>query len=649
METKKASKILATALSFAAIAVYGCGGGGGGGGGGGTTTTTTPITSAPQAADAGASGVQSSSVSSNVGQSLSNIAAVGTGAGAPKYRSPLVGKDTKFNKMHAAEVKAMKGPASRKAAFLRKAKAASTGSRAPVSFPGTPEPCGNGTASDGTVTITGTYDDATFAYNMTMTFVNCREEGSQYNGTITSTGTFSSTSDSFNMTMGDGDSVIESAADFKVDEFTDSSYTNLFATYIADMTMSGSGAVGADSYSFTFTANGKEQYSDFIDTFNMTFTSLQFASVASYNDNGTPTDYSDDTFSGSDTANGGFSETWTENSATQGASITFTNLITTWNSTSSYYDFSVDGTVVMDFTPNDLCFEGTFVIDTTTPVRYDYTAMRTTQGRIVINTNTAIVFNADGTVTVELDGQAVAGSTNVPLETLENACPIEDFEEDTSSETTFGNSTSISGTVTGASSLLATLSWDKANDMDLHLNYYNVDSPNATSQLYWYVDYHTGFSNTANGMSSCLSPLDGVSYWAGIDSNGDGTCEIGLDYDITENDGGYGPEHITATTLPAGYYVLSVNSYTLYDAQIVPVLQSPTVITVTINIGGNVFTFPSHTFTVEDFEGTTSSAWYRVCDIHVTSDGTAHIMEPEPALSPWHTGTYGLTSPKKRR
>ncbi len=186
--------------------------------------------------------------------------------------------------------------------------------------------------------------------------------------------------------------------------------------------------------------------------------------------------------------------------------------------------------------------------------------------------------------------------------------------------------------------LLATLSWDKANDMDLHLNYYTEDPPTSISQLDWYVDYHTG-DNSVNGMkSSCTSPLDNNITWHGIDSNGDGTCEIGLDQDVLD---GSLPEHITATSLPPGHYVLSINSRTLNS-------QGDTTVTVTVSIDGNVPPSATHTFNVEDLEGIISGAWYRVCDIHVASDGTVDKMDPDPVLTPWHFDEVnGLPAPKR--
>lgn len=72
METKKASRILAVALSFATLAVYGCGGGGGGGGGGGEEKTPAPLTSS-NAPSAASGAIQAVSLT-GLGEGLSSIA-----------------------------------------------------------------------------------------------------------------------------------------------------------------------------------------------------------------------------------------------------------------------------------------------------------------------------------------------------------------------------------------------------------------------------------------------------------------------------------------------------------------------------------------------------------------------------------------------
>ena len=633
MNIQKVTRFLAIALSAAALAGYGCGRDGGGGGATttGTTTTGTTITGATQATSATGSGTQSAGVGSNSGQTLSNLAAVGGSCPgcAPQYRSPLAGKDKRFNKLHAAEVKAMRVPQMKKAAFLKKAKAFAAGKKAsiPISLPA--EPCTDG----GTVAISGSVDDVTYAYTMTMTFVNCRDMDTESSGTITNSGTFSATTggDTFTMKLGDADGVIE-ATDFKVREFTNN-YTNLFAAYTADMTMTGSGDPTLDAqnnvtgYTFTFTGNGKEEYTDFIDTYTLEFTNLIFSS--------TSTGLLTTVASGSDTINGTFKESWTEGATANSVALTFGDADTaaevTTNTTpdftiawetdwATYYKFSVDGQVATDYTtPSDAdCLDGTFLIDTTTPINENLSTGLTTAGQMTINTNTTVTFNADGTVTVTVSGQTPVSYTS--QNALEAVCPIEDMEQDTSSEQTFDNTTTTTTTTSGTT-LLATLSWTGTgcpttgctSDMDLHLAHY-ATAPTSTTAV---TDWEIYFSNDD---PSTVLPNDDTSTPIVTNATGDtvGGIEGNLDYDDTEGDG---PEHITIESLPTGYYVLYVDSYSLDQ-------DTGATVTVSLNIGGNLYTFPTHAFS------STATTSYRVVDISVDSSGTVTLLTPDTTNFP---------------
>ena len=631
MKTKQVSKILAIVLSAAALAVYGCGRDGGGGSATtGTTTTGTTITGATQATSATGSGTQSAGVGSNTGQTLSNLASVGTGCPtcAPQYRSPLAGKDNRFNKLHAAEIKAMKGPQMKKAAFLKKAKALASGKRTPIAFPGTADPCTDG----GTVAITGSVDSVTFDYTMTMTFANCREMDTESSGTITNSGTFSATGgDTFTMKLGDADGVIEST-DFRVREFTNN-YSNLFAAYTADMTMSGSGDPTLDAqqnvtgYTFTYTGNGKEEYTNFIDTYTLEFTNLIFSS--------TSTGLLTTVASGSDTINGSFKESWTAGTTANSVALTFGDAdtaaeITTntnpdftiaWETNwTTYYKFSVDGQVTTDYTtPSDAdCLDGTFLIDTTTPINENMSTGLTTAGQMTINTNTTVTFNADGTVTVTVSGQTpVAYASQAALEAV---CPIEDMEQNTSSQQTFDN-TGTTTTTTSGTTLLATLSWTGTgcpttgctSDMDLHLAHYATAPTSTTATTDWEVYFGSDDPST-------VLPNDDTSTPTITNTAGDiiGGYEGNLDYDDTNGDG---PEHITVESLPTGYYALYVDSYSLDS-------DTSATVTVSLNIGGNLYTFPTHAFS------STATTSYRVVDISVDSAGVVTLLSPDTTNFP---------------
>lgn len=651
MKTKQVSRILAIALSTAALAVYGCGGGSSSGGTGGTT-----ITGATQANSAGASATQTASIGSNTGQSLSNIASIGGSncpTCAPQYRSPLAGKDKRFNKMHAAQVKAFKSPISRKAAFLKKAKAAATIHNAPTTILGTPVACNDG----GTVTSDFTYDPADSSFSLNMTYNDCLEYGERLNGPMKISGVYSATgNETFTITMGDGNLTIEST-DFKAEQFMDTTYTTLYAYYLADMSVSGSGEESTGNYSFTMTANGKEKYSDYTEVYNMTFSNLKFVStfVAPATTTGA--------FSGTDTVNGGFTESWTGTSGTESVSTTFTSFVIAWSvpAGAAYYEFSADGTVATDFTPDAYCgIEGTWVIDTTTPIQIDNNGVPL-QGVMVINSNTTIKFDdpdGSGKVTVTVTGGTP--TTYNSINELEATCKMADFEADTTASTTV-TSTTQNQTVTGTPSSMvitakSTFPTSSASSLDcytdLHVNFYKAASyttaPTSTTAGTWYVDWHIGLigvdATTGKNDSSklCTSPTDGsVNYWEALDLNGDGVCDVGLDIeggmtDDTDN----GIEHFIAKTLPAGYYVVSVNNYSCATD-----VQSA----VSIQVGNSLFEGYNGTYSLVSAEGATDGAWYRVTDIRVNDDGTVNLLAPDANLKPWHTGSFGMAAPMKAR
>jgi chitodextrinase len=172
--------------------------------------------------------------------------------------------------------------------------------------------------------------------------------------------------------------------------------------------------------------------------------------------------------------------------------------------------------------------------------------------------------------------------------------------------------------------LYITLVWEggDTSDMDLHLNYYDTTNPGPTTPIKWYVDYHIGIA--------CTNP-PAITFSDALDVDGDGICDIGLDWDDVD---GYGPEHIVATKLPAGYYVISVNSY---DLDRDPYAK----INVTVKIGDSLFGPYVHTFTKADREGQDPDAWFRVVDIRVNTDGTIEVLSPNDSLKPWHSSTAG--------
>lgn len=591
---------LKAALSgaFLALILSGCGGGGGGG------ETPPPGTEEPEAtpeAQTTSSATQSSTAAGNATQTLGNLTQVGLSGmvAAPAYRTPLANQsnDARAAKLHHAEMRAVR-MASYHATRIHQAAKATTGDE--IATTAAVADCG----------VSGSYSYTETLDGIDLTFTNCREAtpdgyGEEINGSTTFTFAENPTGEtwSMRMTLGNGNNTIESS-DYSVKLFSNN-FTNFYGSYIADMsvdvTYSASGMdtvdTSDDSYEYNFAANGKQEYNDFTLTYSLTFTDFTADSTI----NG-------DFMSGSETINGVYDQSWSGGS--EGVNISYTNLVLGWEdlANNAGYDTSISGTIALDFTPN-ICSEGSNTLATVTPIRYDYAAGHTTAGEITINGTTTVTYNSNGSVTVD-------GNTYSSVSALEALCPIQDMSESTTDTNTSGSGDAA------ATRLLATLSWDTYSDMDLHMIYYSTTSPTSTTAPASYVNFH--------GMDYCQSPMNASEYWSGIDTDANGVCEAGLDYDNTT---AFGPEHITATTLADGYYMIVVNSFSGAT------IDNATKIHVTMDVGGTLFTFPDHTFTASDGESSDPGSWHRVADMRV-SGGTASVLTPNTSLTPW--GAYEL-------
>ena len=192
-----------------------------------------------------------------------------------------------------------------------------------------------------------------------------------------------------------------------------------------------------------------------------------------------------------------------------------------------------------------------------------------------------------------------------------------------------------------------TLTWLKTgdsttsnDDMDLHLNYYNVTAPTGSTMPTWHVDWdlESGTSTTVIA-NQCTPPTGVTSYRSALDLTGAGTCDVLLDQDNTV---GFGPEHIIATMLPAGYYVVSVNNYAFHG-------DTSEDVAVTIQIGNSLFGPFTATMTAADGEGTDPASWFGAADIVVTSAGGVTVQAHNPNLLPWNEDNpFGLGAPGLR-
>jgi hypothetical protein len=372
----------------------------------------TPITNMTQATNASAAATQSVSLAWNAADSLGILAQSGGMVAAVRFRSPAAYASPTYNGIHAAQQKAMSIQQSKLATSLQKAKAFAAGQKAQVVVSETVYCLDAGSyASDGWM------DDVTGAFSVSITYANCREGGVEMNGDITENGTMSGTGGSFTVRLGDGDGTIEDT-DLTVLLYTDSTYAVLAASYVADVTMSFSvGCVDqlCNEVRTTLAANGKEQYTDLLGQFEVAYGNF---SVSGSTATGTVS-------TSNYTVNGGVSESWTGTGGTVAVALTFSNLALSETVTPEYVETTADGTIVTDFTPNEYCFEGRFVIDTQVPVRTTYASGHTTQGRVVINGNVTIVYNPDGTVTVTLTGQSPQQYNSI--DELGAVCAVEDM------------------------------------------------------------------------------------------------------------------------------------------------------------------------------------------------------------------------------
>jgi hypothetical protein len=271
---------------------------------------------------------------------------------------------------------------------------------------------------------------------------------------------------------------------------------------------------------------------------------------------------------------------------------------------------------------------------TSPKIRFDNNTGHTVAGVVTINGVTTVTFNTDGSITVATAGTSQTYNGEYDLEQV---CPMATLDEAEPVSSGSGGTTSAAN-----ASMTITLTWDgpagvSNSDMDLHMNYYATQAPTATTQGTWYIDYHSSLGN------GCTNPVGVDLGFNNVDVDSDGICDIGLDFDNTS---GYGPEHITATKLPAGYYVISVNDFGSSDAT-VPV-------NVSVQIGSSVFGPFTHTFAtadvIADSDGASAGAWFGVADMVVDSAGNVTVKAHDTALELWHGGAFGmLFSPKRAK
>ncbi len=461
-------------------------------------------------------------------------------------------------------------------------------------------PCSDG----GTYKYAGSATSGT--YSLTLTFAGCRDNGFQYEGSYSLTGT----SSDIYVSLGNSSTTFNTF-------YFNSDYTVLIEYLKADSSFHMTGSRTATDGSYTISPSGSITTFDYflLDTFTMSF--IRYST-----DYTLSTDPATGDQTATITANGYFSESWTAHSLFATLSDFMVQKVELYDpAMPGFYavDTSISGSITFAFRPTDFGIGGQLNIVTQVPIRNDYSAGYTTQGTIVINSAAAVQYNSGGDIDVTVTGDA-------PLNYAReySLMKISDFS---AMEETIPPLLGPSGNTTG-DKMTITLTWfgGSSSDMDLHLKYYNVTNPTPSTAETWHMDWHQG--KTYPGTTgNCTDPA-GITFGDAfdLDAGGNGVCDVGLDFDDTQ---GYGPEHITATKVPAGYYVVSVNSYSLDSDPFATMYLA-------VHIGDYIFGPYTTTLTSSDGESTDIASWFRVADVRVNEDGTVDVLAPDLSLTPWH-------------
>jgi len=598
-------------------------------------TSTTPIADAAEGSAAAGSAQAAASVGtgiSDLADSLGHLGGSSLGLDLPsKPINPLTAPDSSLAKM---ATKARKAAASKVISIAAtRLKAAATGFKSALTAVSPGGACGDGgswTAS-GTADISGTFD-------VVVTLAGCREDGDQMDGEMHITGNASSTGVNVNAALGDDSSL--PTTDLVILTFNDATYSSLVGRFKTAMDLQDTSLCGVGSFtdgactagSYSLAASGTASYDDYtltpVQTINLSLSRFTDSGSFSMNTGSTAeTDTYDDTLGGR------IDESWTDptDRSPHGVTVGFSNFnvhveddiapsapLVSRSSVNSFDRFtSFSGTVSIDFTPDSDCpFEGTFSLVTDSPLHRTSPDRCPIGGHLTINGRTTLTYNSDGSVDVATGADTMHYDS---CREMDAVCPFEDFQA------SGGRLSGSYGTPVSGNGFLVALSW---NDFDLNGSPGPTDaSGSQTSDMDLHVGYYSNPNPTAGPAEAEISWDTGDNLMVGYNSTRFGAATAVLDFDDSQ---GKGPEHITVTGLPAGYYVIAVDSFDLHLAASVAVNTS-------VTIGGSIYTFPPHTFTTADHdasEPSTSvpSAWYRVTDLQCLSDGHCTFVTPNPDL-----------------
>lgn len=459
----------------------------------------------------------------------------------------------------------------------------------------------------GTMLLTG-FDTAQTDFNFQIDFSNCRENGIQIDGVALAQGSSNlsvSASGRLEMTLTLGDA----KNNLLIQNFqtvNSKRYGHLKSLLSTKLTLRYQ--VSADRINaFKMTLNGSASYDDFFEKTGITF--LDFSTdgiletqTLSFGDIETASTF---------VMNGDISESQSKNDGTHLTFLTYKNLlsqnIVTESTSGQTKDLSFSGDVTVLFSSNRDCgFQGAFSIETLTPLHYLEGETCPVSGALRLSSVSGIAnhkVNADQSMEIDVNGEVRSFSDCSGLFGL---CAFENFQ------TGFLSKEGLPGTQASGDRQFITLVWRdspsflQVSDMDLHVGYYNNPRP-ATGPANALVSWHSGGGDDC-GDTRFPSLFSGVPAILDIDD-----CS------------GFGPEHVSISGLPAGYYVIAVNSFDMKGV-------GSTSVTVTVEIGKEVFTFPDKTFLVDDLDKTEPNAWYRVTDLQCLSPGVCTLLAPNPAL-----------------
>ncbi len=465
---------------------------------------------------------------------------------------------------------------------------------------------GTGTCTDyGTYDYSNTYNSTSGKYTLSFIFNLCRQNGFQYDGNYTA--------------FGNTDLFTGKLYGLKILNFHNN-YTTLIGSLMGvslSYIMQGSGI--ASNATYTFTANGGLQAFDYysLGQHNMTFSKL----VTKYN---VTTDNVTNIQTTLLNSNGMYSVKWT----TKKATLTYSDfrIDTKKNLSNDNEDVSIAGRVAVDYTP-DSEFEGVFDVATTTPIRSIVAPFppKTTQGTFTINNVALAQYGTADTV-----GVSVAGDAPVSYVKEFMLMKQSDFY---AMEQQLPIVSGLTGTVSGSIlSISALSSAPNASDLncytDVHVKYYSAASlPTPPAVV---PDNYLWMVHWASDLTTCTSTTM-IAYQEATSSTGVATdkCDVGLDINgAAEDISSGGVEHFLAASLPAGYYILSIDNYNC----------SPTTVTneATILVGDYLFGPYSCAYGDSDVDGTRPGAWCRLADVRVNTDGSIEVLVPNVMLTPWH-------------